>query len=65
MTACAGNTAAHRLPIEEAGHGGATPNGEGPAELCAVRDDDELNPDMFGNSRGVFLKYSYGWQPGS
>ena len=31
----------------------------------AMRDDDELNPDMFGNSRGVFLKYSYGWQPGS
>ncbi|MCX7041438.1 MAG: DUF5916 domain-containing protein [Gammaproteobacteria bacterium] len=30
----------------------------------AVRDDDELAPDMFGNNRGVFLKYSYGWQPG-
>ena len=29
----------------------------------AFRDDD--HPDMFGNSRGVFLKYSYGWQPGS
>ena len=27
----------------------------------AFRDDG--NPDMFGNSRGVFLKYSYGWQP--
>ena len=25
---------------------------------------DDLHPDMFGNSRGVFLKYSYGWQPG-
>ncbi len=30
----------------------------------AVRDDDDLAPDMFGNNRGVFLKYSYGWQPG-
>ncbi|MFA6986898.1 MAG: DUF5916 domain-containing protein [Arenimonas sp.] len=29
----------------------------------AIRDDH--NPDMFGNSRGVFLKYSYGWQPGT
>ena len=29
----------------------------------AVRDDDSLTPDMFGNNRGVFLKYSYGWQP--
>ena len=25
---------------------------------------DEENEDMYGNSRGVFLKYSYGWQPG-
>lgn len=30
----------------------------------AVRDDNDENPDMFGNSRGVFMKYSYGWQPG-
>ena len=30
----------------------------------AVRDDDDLAPNMFGNSRGVSLKYSYGWQPG-
>ena len=29
----------------------------------AFSDDDHR--DMFGNSRGVFLKYSYGWQPGS
>ena len=29
----------------------------------AFKDDD--HPDMFGNSRGVFLKYSYAWQPGS
>jgi len=28
----------------------------------AFSDDD--HPDLFGNSRGVFLKYSYGWQPG-
>ena len=28
----------------------------------AFRDDD--HPVMFGNSRGVFLKYSYGWQVG-
>jgi hypothetical protein len=27
----------------------------------AFMDDD--NPDMFGNSRSVFLKLSYGWQP--
>ena len=27
------------------------------------RDDD--HPDLFANARGVFLKYSYGWQPGS
>ena len=25
---------------------------------------DEPNGDLYGNSRGVFLKYSYGWQPG-
>ena len=25
---------------------------------------DEPNSDLYGNSRGVFLKYSYGWQPG-
>ena len=25
---------------------------------------DEENEDMYGNSRGIFLKYSYGWQPG-
>jgi hypothetical protein len=25
---------------------------------------DDAHPVMFGNSRGVFLKYSYGWQPG-
>ena len=24
---------------------------------------DDAHPDMFGNARGVFLKYSYGWQP--
>ena len=30
----------------------------------AVRNDNDLAPDMFGNNRGVFLKYSYGWQPG-
>lgn len=29
----------------------------------AFRDDD--HPALFGNSRGVFLKYSYGWQPGA
>ena len=28
----------------------------------AVR--DEQNEEMFGNARGLFLKYSYGWQPG-
>jgi hypothetical protein len=28
----------------------------------AFRDDN--HPDMFGNARGLFLKYSYGWQPG-
>ncbi len=27
------------------------------------RDDD--HPDLFANNRGVFLKYSYGWQPGA
>jgi hypothetical protein len=26
---------------------------------------DEQHPDMFGNARGLFFKYSYGWQPGS
>ena len=28
----------------------------------AFRDDN--HPDRFGNARGLFLKYSYGWQPG-
>ena len=31
------------------------------ASYGAFMDDD--NPDLFGNTRSVFLKLSYGWQP--
>ena len=24
---------------------------------------DDANPDLFNNSRSLFLKYSYAWQP--
>ncbi len=34
----------------------------GGVSLGGFRDED--HPNLFANSRGVFLKYSYGWQPG-